>query len=366
MTPAPGLRQEDGTVVLAGEWTLAALWPRLGQVEAELAASAGAAWSLAAVTRLDSAGAAILWRAWGRAWPARIDLPERFRPILERAAAVPAIPPPPPARAQSPVLLLGRVVVGAFHQLRGLVTLFGQVLLDMAYLVRHPGEAPLREFSASLFKAGARAMPVAALVGFLIGITISYLSALQLQVFGADIFIVNILGISVIRELGPMLVAILVAGRSGSAITAQIGVMRVTEEMDALATMGISRTLRIVLPKLAALAIAMPLLVVWTSAAALLGGMLAAYLQLDLSPGFFAEQLPRAVPPANLWIGLAKGVCFGFAIALIAAHFGLHVRPNTESLSASTTASVVTAITTVIVIDAVFAILTRQVGLPQL
>jgi phospholipid/cholesterol/gamma-HCH transport system permease protein len=142
--------------------------------------------------------------------------------------------------------------------------------------------------------------------------------------------------------------------------------MRVTEEVDALSTMGISRTVRIILPKVAALTLAMPLLVLWTSAVALAGGMVAAMLQLDLSPAYFIETLPRAVPVANLVIGLVKGAVFGFSIALVACHFGLKVRPNTESLSSHTTTAVVSAITAVIIIDAIFAIFTRNLGLPQL
>ena len=149
-------------------------------------------------------------------------------------------------------------------------------------------------------------------------------------------------------------------------MTAQIGVMRVTEEIDALSVMGVSRSLRIVLPKVLALSLAMPLLVLWTSAVALFGGLVAANLQLDLSYGYFIDTLPRAVPVANLLIGLAKGVVFGFFIALIACHFGLRVRPNSESLSANTTLSVVASITTVIIIDAIFAIFTRNVGMPNL
>jgi phospholipid/cholesterol/gamma-HCH transport system permease protein len=247
-----------------------------------------------------------------------------------------------------------------------MIALFGQLLLDLAHLFRHPTDTPWKEFAANVYKAGARALAVTALVGSLIGITISYLSALQLKSFGADVFIINILGVAIIRELGPVLVAVLVAGRSGSAMTAQIGVMRVTEEIDALSTMGISQTVRVVLPKIIGLTVAMPLLVLWTSAAALLGGMVAAMLQLDLSLIYFLENLPRAVPVANLLIGLGKGVVFGFVIALIACHFGLRVKPNTESLSANTTSAVVTAITTVILVDAVFAIFTRNVGVPSL
>ena len=158
----------------------------------------------------------------------------------------------------------------------------------------------------------------------LIGVVLAYLMALQLRQFGAESFIVNILGISLIRELGPMLAAILVAGRSGSAITAQIGVMRVTEEIDALATMGISRSIRLVLPKVAALSLAMPLLVIWCSAAGIVGGMVSANLEMGLAYGYFIETLPRAVPVANLWIAIGKGFFFGMLIAIIACHFTTH------------------------------------------
>ena len=262
--------------------------------------------------------------------------------------------------------MVGALLLKAMTNLKGMVVLFGQLLLDTAYLCRHPMDIPWKEFTANVYKAGAQALAVTALVGFLIGVTISYLSALQLKSFGADLFIVNILGISIVRELGPVLVAVLVAGRSGSAMTAQIGVMRVTEEIDALSTMGVSRSIRVVLPKIFGLTVAMPLLVLWTSAVALLGGMLAALLQLDLSLVYFLENLPRALPVANLLIGLSKGVMFGFVIAIVACHFGLQVKPNTDSLSANTTSAVVTAITTVILVDAIFAIFTRQIGVPQL
>ena len=161
-----------------------------------------------------------------------------------------------------------------------------------------------------------------------------------------------------------LLVAVLVAGRSGSAMTAQLGVMRVTEEIDALATMGISRHVRLVLPKVVALFLAMPLLTLWCSAVAIVGGMVSAWLQLGIGFEYFLQALPRAVPFPNLVIGLSKGAAFGALIALVACHFGLRVKPNTESLAAHTTASVVTAITLVILTDAVFAIATRSIGVP--
>jgi len=342
--------------------------PMLDRLQAALSGAPASArhWDLSAVSRLDSAAAVLLWRAWHGAWPASLAISDLHRQVVARVAALPPEMPPPPTAFVHLPEFLGRQLLKAAANLRGMVILFGQLLLDCFYLARHPGAIPWREFTANLYKAGALALPVTALVGFLIGVTISYLSALQLKSFGADLFIVNILGISIIRELGPVLVAVLVAGRSGSAMTAQIGVMRVTEEIDALSTMGISRSIRVVLPKIFGLTVAMPLLVLWTSAVALLGGMLAALLQLDLSLVYFLENLPRAVPVSNLFIGLGKGVVFGFVIAVVACHFGLHVKPNTESLSANTTSAVVTAITTVILVDAVFAIFTRQIGVPQL
>jgi phospholipid/cholesterol/gamma-HCH transport system permease protein len=207
-------------------------------------------------------------------------------------------------------------------------------------------------------------MPVTALVGFLIGIVLSYLSALQLKQFGADIFIVNILGMGIVRELGPVLVAVLVAGRSGSAMTAQLGVMRVTEEIDALATMGVSRSLRLVFPKVVALAIAMPLLVLWTTSIAMGGGMVSAQFQLDISYGFFIETLPKVVPVANLYIALAKGVVFGIrgagGLPLRPARAAEHRKPVLEHHRLGGE-----AITVVILVDAVFAIATRSIGMPS-
>jgi phospholipid/cholesterol/gamma-HCH transport system permease protein len=360
--------EQDGSLRarLSGDWTLAHLPQPIAAIETQLCdlVARHALWQLEAVTRLDSVGAILLWRAWGRRWPAALTLSPEHRHVLERAAGIAPrdLPRLPPDRLAG-IRLFGRLGLKALKNLLGMVALVGQMVLDIAYLLAHPRDIPWREFSANLYKSGAQALPVTALVGFLIGVVLSYLSSLQLKAFGADIYIVNLLGVSIVRELGPVLVAVLVAGRSGSAMTAQIGVMRVTEEIDALATMGVSRSLRLVLPKVAALAIAMPLLVVWCSAAGIIGGMIAANLQMELAYGFFIDTLPKVVPVANVWIGISKGFVFGILIALVACHFGLKVRPNTESLSSKTTTSVVTAITVVIVIDAIFAILTRNVGI---
>lgn len=359
-----GLRE----IVLSGDWTLARLIPRIESLTAELAqhaASPEVSWNCLAIEAMDSAGAMLLWRAWGRSLPGTLQAGTEHLGVFKQIAIVDQQPQPgpPPASPFAPLMLLGRSMLGFSRHLQDFVALIGQLLLDFARLLRLPGDLPRREIFANLYKSGVRAMPVTALVGFLIGVVLSYLSALQLKQLGAEIYIVNILGLGIIRELGPVLVAVLVAGRSGSAMTAQLGVMRVTEEIDALATMGVSSSLRLVFPKVVALAAAMPLLVLWACSIAIIGSMVVAQVQLDISYAFFFDSLPKVVPVANLWIGLCKGFVFGILVALVACHFGLRVRPNTESLSANTTASVVTSITLVILVDAVFAIATRNVGI---
>ncbi|MDB5800672.1 MAG: ttg2B [Rhodocyclales bacterium] len=352
---------------LHGHWTLACMRPHLAALRRILASSSGdLAWDLSGVERLDSFGALLLWRTWGKRYPEMLILPDLLRHAFERIEH-PADADSPAAGNKVSRLLArgGQGLLGFLDHLHGMVELIGQVSTELWRLPKHPREIPWLETSAAFYKTGVQALPIAALLGFLIGIVLSYLSALQLQNFGAETFLINILGFGVIRELGPVLVSILVAGRSGSAITAQLGVMRVTEEIDALAAMGVSRHQRLILPKVVALTLVMPLLVAWTSALALVGGALAAKMQLNIDLVSFFERLPSVVPVGNIGIGLGKGAVFGMTIAMIGCHYGLRVKPNTESLSANTTSSVVSSITAVIIIDAIFAVLTRTLGVPR-
>ena len=309
-------------------------------------------------------GAQVLWNAWGRQWPRQLLIEPAQRAMLSRVEQYAL--PPPVARHTSAwqlFLALGALVWLLIDHLRDATRLLGQLLLDTLRLLRAPAKGPWRDVSGHLFSIGATALPITALLGFLIGVVLAYLMSLQLRQFGADSFIVNILGLSVIRELGPVLAAILIAGRSGSTITAQIGVMRVTEELDAMRVMGIAKGYRLVLPRAIAMAMAMPLLTVWTSLAALLGGMLAADLTMGVTPAYFFASLPRAVQVSNLTLAMGKSVVFGVLIALIGCHYGLRVKPNTESLGQGTTASVVTSIAMVILVDAVFALVFKDVGI---
>ena len=356
----------ERVVMLSGDWTLTALAPVIGRAFKALeSASADPTlkWDFRQIETLDSTGGLLIWRAWGGDRRSSTQFKKEHAAIFERIAAV------PPVQATrwfpdllAPLVFLGRRESRFFEHVLAIVTLVGMLVQDAFYLLVRPRQFPWRELSATIYKAGAMAMPVTALVGFLIGVVLSYLTADTLKAYGAGVYIVNLLGISIIRELGPLLVAILLAGRSGSAMTAQIGVMRVTEEIDAMITMGISPISRLVLPKVIGMAIAMPLVSIWAIAAALLGGALAAKAQLGISVIYFLGSLPKAVAPDNLWIAAVKTLAFGMAIALISCHFGLRTKPNTESVSNSITTSVVAAITVVIVLDAVFAIMFRNLG----
>lgn len=320
-------------------------------------------WDLSGIVSLDHIGAQMFWNAWGKKRPDHLELAPKQEELFKRIeeASKLQLPRTRPNRLNW-VMSLGFGLMHFFEHMHGFIRLIGQVVQDIGRFVRHPMTGPWREVSANIFHSGFQALGITALVGFLIGVVLSYLSAQQLRMFGGDMYLVNILGMSVIRELGPLLAAILVAGRSGSSITAQLGVMRVTEELDAMLVMGISHGYRLIMPKVIALAVAMPLLVVWTDAMALIGGMISAKIELNLSARYFLQKLPDAVPLANYLIGLLKGTTFGILIALVSCHFGLRIEPNTESLGRGTTTSVVTAITIVILADAVFAIIFSGVG----
>ncbi|NKI71356.1 MlaE family lipid ABC transporter permease subunit [Collimonas pratensis] len=365
----PVLDVTDGSLVAArGNWQVHALTrPGVIQaIEAKLKGlsrqSAALRWDLSQIGTLDHIGAQLLWNAWGKQRPPQLTVAPQHRDFFQRLAdAGPLqLPPKPPRRRLfNAIYDMGSDTLG---HMAGFITLLGQLVLDFLRMLQVPQRAPWKEISANIYHVGYQALGITALVGFLIGVVLSFLSAQQLHTFGGDIYLVNILGMSIIRELGPLLAAILVAGRSGSAITAQLGVMRVTEELDAMLVMGLPHGFRLILPRVLALLVAMPLLVIWTDAIALLGGMTAAQLQLGLSPTYFLQQLPNAVPLPNYLIGLGKGAVFGGLIAMVACYFGLRIEPNTESLGHGTTTSVVTAITIVIVADAIFAIIFSGVG----
>ncbi len=368
LTTQPSEAGQAQSAVAGGIWQVHALSEKgvLKGVNATLQSlkdQADIAWDLSQVASLDHIGAQMFWNAWGKKRPAQLTLDPKQEALFTRIEeAGKKEPPRTRAKRTNIVMRLGFALLVFFEHMQGFIKLIGQVIQDSWRFIKRPTMGPWREISANIYHAGFQALGITALVGFLIGVVLSYLSAQQLRMFGGDMYLVNILGMSVIRELGPLLAAILVAGRSGSSITAQLGVMRVTEELDAMLVMGISHGFRLILPKVIALAISMPLLVVWTDAMALIGGMVSAKIELGLSARYFLQKLPDAVPLANYVIGILKGITFGVLIALVSCHFGLRIKPNTESLGKGTTTSVVTAITVVILADAVFAIIFNGVG----
>lgn len=360
-------RDGAGVITLSGDWNLRGFSQDKGALRSKLrdyAKDERVRWDLTGIRSLDSVGAFFLWQAWDGRRPPQLELKPEHEPLFARWQGHP-LPEGGPVKERGTSLSqrLKRGLETFFeHQYDG-VALLGQIVLDMGYFLLHPQEIPWREISATIHDSGGRAMAITGLVGALIGVVLSYLSSVQLKTFGGSGFIVLLLGISITRELGPMLAAILVAGRSGSAMTARLGVMRVTQELDALSALGISHTRRLVVPKVIALIVALPLLVVWTDFMGLFGGMTAAKFSLGITYHQFIQNFPSQVPIANFWIGVGKGAIFGFFIAGVACHFGLRSKANTESLGKQTTNSVVVAITVVILADAVAGILLQNVGL---
>lgn len=208
-----------------------------------------------------------------------------------------------------------------------------------------------------------KALGIIALTSFLIGLVTAYQSAYQLKIYGANIFIVEILGISIFRELAPLITAIVIAGRSGSAFTAQIGAMKITEELDAMRTMGFDPYLFLVLPRIIALMITMPILIFVADIMGLLGGIIVAYIDLGISFSFFVERLNDVVAAKHFFIGIFKGPFFAFLIASIGVYRGLMVKNDTQSIGINTTKSVVESIFAVIICDAIFSIIFTNLGI---
>lgn len=349
-----------------GQWTLRGIERRLPLLRKELlaAASADAAWDISRIELLDSVGALLLVEAWGDQLPQSLQAQPNHRALLQDFLSDKLKQDRSVTSAQAffNLLAVAEELARISRKLAAFIALIGQFTLDLALLVRHPRRMPWREFSATFYKTGTLALPITGLVGLLVGVVLSYLSALQLRLLGAEVYIVNLLGLGIVRELGPLMAAILVAGRSGSAITAEIGVMRINEELDALWVMNIPPALRLILPKVLALAVALPFITLWTNAMAIFGGMLVADFELNINMRQFLVALPDAIPIGTYWLSTGKSVVFGLAIGLIACHYGLRVLPNTSSLGRETTNSVVIAITMVILINALFAIAFREVG----
>lgn len=326
---------------------------------------------MAEIERLDTVGALLLERvrAAAEAAGASSDLFD-LRPQHERLMTAlrehGKEPPPPSKKPSGPIAFLGAVgksvcEIGDDVQ-RGLGFL-GAVVTVSARLAVTPWRFRFTSTVHHLDRVGVGAVPIIALISFLVGAIVAQQSIFQLKNFGATLFVVDLLGILVLRELGVLLTAIMIAGRSGSAFTAEIGSMKMREEIDALKTMGLDSIEILALPRLVALVVALPMLSFIASMSALLGGGLVAWVYGDITPVTFLQRLKDALTLQTFMVGLIKAPFMAIVIGLIACTEGMKVEGSAESLGARTTASVVKAIFVVIVLDGVFAMFFAAMGI---
>jgi phospholipid/cholesterol/gamma-HCH transport system permease protein len=374
---APGsfalARESEGLVLrLAGTWTLGGAEQLARQLAAiETGSAQRLRVDLSDVTALDAAGAWILFRFMRQAQAAdakveitghteaQAALLRRMAPVVEERKSL-ARPLIPPIRAM--VERVGRSTFSFIERGYALVSFFGIVAVALLRTVRRPGQLRFIALLSHIERIGLDAMPIVGLLSFLIGVVLAYQGADQLRAYGAEIFTINLLGVSVLRELGVLLTAIMVAGRSGSAFTAEIGTMQVNEEVDALRTLGLDPVEVLVLPRLLAMMVALPLLAFFSDMMALLGGAIMALFVLDISTAQFLTQFQEAIIPRMFWVGIIKAPFFAFLIAMVGCFEGLQVQGSAESVGRLTTKSVVESIFLVIVADAAFSIFFSYIG----
>lgn len=354
------------TIRAGGRWTsegAAALDGRLHAVDPQ--GYRRVRFDLGAVEALDTVGAWLLNRTGeelrGRGFDVELtNVPGSIAPLIERVGETGA--PAPPAQRHPPKLVqvLARVGAGTIGAVRfgyDLLGFFGLVVLRLGLVAAQPWRLRLTSTVRHLEETGLNALPIVGLISLLVGLVLAYQSVDQLRAFGAEIFMVNLVGVATLREMGILLTAIVVAGRSGSAFTAEIGTMKVNEEVDALSTLGLDAVEVLVLPRLIALVITLPLLTFFSDIMALLGGAIGGFLLIDLTLPQFLEQLSTAVTPTMFWVGMVKAPVFAFVIAMVGCFEGLRVTGSAESVGRLTTKSVVESIFLVIVLDALFSIL---------
>lgn len=263
---------------------------------------------------------------------------------------------------QSIPMHVGGLTIQFFYGVIGVIGFFGQILMAAGSLIRHPGRFRMKALVRQLELVGVSALPIVGLMSFLIGIVIAQQGAVQLQQFGAETLTVNLVGRITLRELGVLMTAIMIAGRSGSAFAAQIGTMKLTEEVDAMRTIGISPIEALVIPRILASVLMMPLLGFYASAVAIVGGAVVADVALDIPFLTFLTRIKEVVPTYDLWVGLIKAPFFGLIIGMAGCYNGMQVKGDSEQVGRRTTQAVVSAIFMVIVLDAFFAVFFTEMG----
>ncbi len=352
--------------VCGGVWTLNTLRDVATTLESYHPVSP-VTWDINNVTELDSAGVA-LWHLYSRTFESKGIISEIIGANEEHLRLYNLLYPHPyksePLQKRSSWLyMFGREIHHTVQGIGRFLNFVGEAFVIFLFTLRHPWQIRYRSIAAHIVTAGAEALPIIAVTAFLIGVVVAYQSVVQLQKFGADIFIVDMIGISLTRELAPLITAIVVAGRSGSAFTAQLGAMKMTQEIDAMKTMGFDPLVFLVWPRVFALMIVMPLLIFFADIVGIFGGMVIAQAQSHISFSEFIHRLQGALEIKHFVIGIAKGPFFAFLIATVSTYRGFQVSLNTESIGNNTTKSVVNAIFLVIACDALFSVLLTELNL---
>lgn len=258
---------------------------------------------------------------------------------------------------------VGRAVVAAFANMADFLNFVGLVISRLIRTVFNPKRLRVTALFAQMQQTGYNAVPIIALMGFLIGIVLAFQGAVQLRQFGAEVFVVDLIAVSVLRELGILLTAIIVAGRSGSAYTAAIGSMKVHEEIDAIKTLGLDPVEVLVLPRLIALVLMLPVLGLVANICALFGGAMMSWLELGVSPNMYVTRLRENTDVWHLGVGMIKAPFFAFTIAVVACWQGFQVAGSADSVGEKTRSSVVQGIFLVIVLDALFSVFSAEIGI---
>lgn len=266
-------------------------------------------------------------------------------------------------RPVSAVAQVGAATFAVFGEAKQILDFLGRLVASTLHVIRHPKSLNLRDVGLTMERAGADATPIVLLINFLMGFVMAYQSAAQLKQFGASIYVADLVGVAMTRELGPLMMAIIICGRTGAAFAAELGTMKVSEEVDALRTLGFLPLPFLVIPRMLGLVIVAPFLVLMADAVGILGGSLVASLTLDISTTSFLIQLRSAVKASDILSGMVKGVVFCAAIALISCQQGLATSGGAEGVGRRTTSAVVSILFTLILLDALFTVMLGLFGL---